>query len=70
MSLTGKQIAIIATSTALGLVVVLVIGVNVAASFAKRVLPSYAAVSETSQRLTGYGHAVPGGRLHASRMAR
>ncbi|WP_232253046.1 hypothetical protein [Rhodococcus erythropolis] len=52
MSWTGKEIAIIVTSTALGLVVVLVIGVNVAASFARRVLPSYAAVSETSQRLT------------------
>lgn len=52
MSWTGKEIAIIVTSTALGLVVVLFIGVNVAASFARRVLPSYAAVSETSQRLT------------------
>ncbi|MCD2104337.1 hypothetical protein O4214_05315 [Rhodococcus erythropolis] len=52
MNLSGKQIAIIVTSTVLGLVVMLVIGVNVAASFVKRVLPSYAAVSETSQRLT------------------
>ncbi|MDZ7917506.1 MAG: neutral zinc metallopeptidase [Rhodococcus sp. (in: high G+C Gram-positive bacteria)] len=52
MSWTRKEIAIIVTATAVGLVVVLVVGVNLAASVVKRVLPSYEAVAETSQRLT------------------
>ncbi|NMM83025.1 hypothetical protein B2J88_01350 [Rhodococcus sp. SRB_17] len=50
MSLARKQLAIIVTS--LGAVVVLVIGVNLAAYVVKRVLPTYAAVTESSQRLT------------------
>ncbi|OYD60982.1 hypothetical protein [Rhodococcus sp. OK302] len=50
MSLTRKQIVIVVTS--LGLVVVLVIGVNLVACIVKRVLPTYAAVAESSQGLT------------------
>ena len=41
MSWTRKEIAIIVTATAVGLVVVLVVGVNLAASAVKRVLPSW-----------------------------
>lgn len=53
MSLTRKQVAIVAGSTALGLVVAAVIGVSLAAYSVKRaLLPTYSAIAESSQLLT------------------